>query len=444
MIEGWENLSTGERQEAFLAKWASGEGIEFANENAKASYQYRAGLIADAVKLKRTPDRVPVVPLAIFAPVMLYGYSGKQAMYDPHVLGKVCLDYTREYDVDATVIAPMVMHGPPLEVLSYQLYRWPGHGVKEELSYQFVEKEYMKAEDYDHFIADPTDYWFRVWLPRTHGSLEALAQLPPLYGTMELPMAGPWMCSLGAPPIQEAYKALLEAGKLSFEWIQALIPYIGQILNSGYPIYAGSATKAPFDVLGDSFRGTIELMMDLYRRPEKVLEAVERLVPLMVNMGVGGAIANKNPLVFIPLHKGADGFMSNEQFEKFYWPTLKKVILGLADNGCVPCCFVEGSYNHRLEYLADVPKGQCVFIFDRTNMARAREVLGGTACIGGGFPVSLIITGTVQQVEEETKKLLETAAGDGGYVLSIGCAMDEAKEHTLKAFIQSGKKYGKY
>ena len=49
----------------------------------------------------------------------------------------------------------------------------------------------------------------------------------------------------------------------------------------------------------------------------------------MVGMGVGGAMANNNPLVFIPLHKGADGFMSNEQFEKFYWPSLKKVMIGL-------------------------------------------------------------------------------------------------------------------
>jgi hypothetical protein len=444
MIAGWEKMSSSQKQEAFLAKWASGEGIEFADDEARASYQYRAGLIKDAIQLKKTPDRVPVVPLAVFAPIGLYGYTAQQAMYDPHILGKACLDYTRDYDVDATMIPPMVMHGPALEVLGYHLYKWPGHGIKDVHGYQFIEKEYMKAEDYDHFIADPSDYWFRVWLPRTHSALEPLAQMPPLYGTMELPMAGPWLCTLGAPPIQEAYKALLEAGRISFEWIQALMPYLGQILASGYPMYAGGFSKAPFDVLGDSFRGTAQLMMDLYRRPQKVLEALDRLVPLMVGLGVGGAMANNNPLVFIPLHKGADGFMSNEQFEKFYWPSLKKVMIGIADNGCVPVGFVEGGYNQRLEYLTEVPEGQSLFIFDRTDMARARKILGGKSCIGGGFPVSLIMTGDAQQVEAETKKLLEAAAGDGGYILSVGCAMDEAREHTLKAFMQAGKKYGKY
>lgn len=444
MVEGWEKMSSGQRQEAFLTQWASGEGIEFADNDAKASYQYRAGLIKDAVLLKKTPDRVPIVPLVTFAPVVLYGYTPKEAMYDPKVVGKIWLDYTRDYDVDATFIAPMIMHGPPLEMLDYLLYKWPGHGLKDAQGYQFLEKAYMKAEEYDHFIADPTDYWLRVWFPRVCGSLAPLAQMPPLYGTMELPMSSPWLCTLGAPPIQEAFKKLLEAGKMSFEWIQALMPYIGQILGAGYPMYAGGATKAPFDTLGDSFRGTQELMMDLYRRPGKVLEAVDRIVPLMVSLGVGWAKSNHNPLVFIPLHKGADGFMSDEQFKKFYWPSLKKVIEGLAENGCMPVCFVEGGYNQRLEVLAELPKGQCAFIFDRTDMGQARKILGGKSCIGGGFPVSLIITATEKEVEEETKRLLDTAAGDGGYILSIGCAMDDARENTLKAFMQAGKKYGKY
>jgi uroporphyrinogen-III decarboxylase len=77
-------------------------------------------------------------------------------------------------------------------------------------------------------------------------------------------------------------------------------------------------------------------------------------------------------------------------------------------------------------------------------MGQARKILGGKSCIGGGFPVSLIITATEKEVEEETKRLLDTAAGDGGYILSIGCAMDDARENTLKAFMRAGKKYGKY
>jgi len=136
--------------------------------------------------------------------------------------------------------------------------------------------------------------------------------------------------------------------------------------------------------------------------------------------------------------------MSDDQFKKFYWPTLKAVMKGLAAAGCVPACFVEGGYNQRLEYLAETSDIRCMYLFDRTDMTKAREILGGKVCIAGGFPVSLILTGTPEQVKAETKKLIDNAAGDKGYILSIGCALDEGKADTVKAFIEAGKEYGIY
>jgi hypothetical protein len=56
----------------------------------------------------------------------------------------------------------------------------------------------------------------------------------------------------------------------------------------------------------------------------------------MIGMGVSASRQTGNPLIFIPLHKGADGFLSDEQFQKFYWPQLKQVMLGLIENGCIP------------------------------------------------------------------------------------------------------------
>ena len=443
-MEGCNKLSVVERQDAFLARWASGEGIEFSSEAGKAAYQTRAGAVTSALKLDDGLQYVPIVPLTTFAPTMLAGLSGYQAMYEPESAGQAYLDFCTTYQPDAAGIAPMLMYGPALETLKYKLYKWPGHGVAEHHSYQFIEKEYMKADEYDWLIKDPTDFWLRSWMPKTHGALAPFASIPPIYGSMELPMLGPWLISMGTPPIQEALKALMDAGKQCFDWINKLGPYLNRIMDTGFPFCAGGATKAPFDVLSDSFRGTTPLMMDLYRRPEKVVEAVERLTGPMISAGVAGAVANNNPLVFIPLHKGADGFMNDEQFRKFYWPTLKTVMYGLAEAGCVPACFVEGGYNQRLEYLAETLDIRCLYLFDHTEMASAKRMLGGKVCIGGGFPVSLIMTGTGDQVKEETKKLLDTAAPDKGYILSIGCAMDEARPDTLKAFMDAGRTYGKY
>ncbi len=444
MTEGRDKLTLIEGQDAFLDKWVAAEGIPFAGAREKDAYQERAGLVAAAVRIDPAIKRVPIMPLGVFAPTMLGGLSGRQAMYDPEAAGKANLDYCNTFQPDVAASAPLLMYGPALETLDYQLYKWPGHGVAEHLSYQFNEKEYMQPDEYDHLISDPTDFWLRSWMPKTIGALAPLASIPPVYGSMEMPMMGSWLIALGSPPVQSALKALMQAGKQCFDWINTLGPFLVRIQAAGFPFGAGGATKAPFDVIGDSFRGTTALMMDLFRRPEKVLEAMQRLIRPMVECGVRSARVNNNPIVFIPLHKGADGFMSDDQFRKFYWPTLKAVMYGLAEAGCVPFCFVEGGYNQRLEYLTETSDIRCLYLFDRTDMTKAREILGGKVCIAGGFPVSQILTGTPDQVREETKKLIDSAAGDKGYILSIGCAMDEARAETLKAFIETGKQYGKY
>jgi len=99
-------------------------------------------------------------------------------------------------------------------------------------------------------------------------------------------------------------------------------------------------------------------MLDMYRQPDKLLQALEAMTPLMIKMGVGAAKTNGQPIIFMPLHKSADGFLSDEQFKKFYWPTLRKVMMGLIAEGVVPNPAAEGGYNSRLEAVCDLPKGK--------------------------------------------------------------------------------------
>jgi uroporphyrinogen-III decarboxylase len=153
---------------------------------------------------------------------------------------------------------------------------------------------------------------------------------------------------------------------------------------------------------------------------------------------------NGNPLVFMPLHKGADGFLSDEQFKTFYWPSLRKLLMSLIDEGCVPFPFVEGSYDSRLEIIRDVPKGKTAWTFDATDMTRAKEILGDVACIGGNMPSHLLSVGTPEEVKEYAKKLIDTAGKGGGYIMANGAAIDKVKPENLKAMIDFTKEYGVY
>ena len=193
-------------------------------------------------------------------------------------------------------------------------------------------------------------------------------------------------------------------------------------------------------------RGTRGVMLDLFRSPQKVLAAVERIVPLAIQMGIDAANNSGNPFAFIPLHKGADGFMSNADFEKFYWPSFKATLLGLIEDGVVPFMFVEGGYNHRLDIIANsgLPAGKTMWIFDQTDMTQAKKKFGPWACFGGNVPASLFKAGTPEEMETYVKQVMETCAPGGGYFISPGAVLDQAKDENMRTYLKAAKEYGKY
>ena len=184
--------------------------------------------------------------------------------------------------------------------------------------------------------------------------------------------------------------------------------------------------------------------MDMHRQPEKLREAMDRLTPLTIKNAVSAVNASGGRSVFMPLHKGDDTHMSTRQFETYYWPSLKKVVLGLIEEGITPLLFAEGSYNNRLEIIKDLPGETVIWQFDRTDMVRAKEVIGGTSCIAGNVPTSLLVTGTATDVKEYCRKLIESCSKGGGFILTGGANLDRGKPENLRALMEAAREYGQY
>lgn len=439
----WKDMTSDQRLAQRLDNYVNTPGFKFASPETEALYRERATLFRDAIEMK-VPARVPVFPQEGFFPVLHAGMTMKEAFYDYDKVIKAVSDYYNEFNPDAWFGPIAYVPGAAYDILDYKLYDWPGQKLKDHLMYQMNEGEYLSADEYKELSNDPTLFFLRKYIPRIFSALEPLQKFPLLHNLQELPMTSPVLLTFGMPDVQQALQKLMDAGNEAMKWFQSMMALGGQLRALGCVDCAGGASKAPYDVLGDTLRGTKGLLMDLYRRPDEVIEACESLVPAMIEMGVSGVNMSGVPGVFIPLHKGADGFMSDEQFKKFYWPTLKAVMLGLAEEGCVPIAFAEGGYNDRLDIIADFPKGKCIWWFDQTDMKRAKEVLGDVCCIAGNVPTSIMSIGTPEQVRECCKELIETAGKDGGYILTNGCGIDHAKAENVKAMIDAGREYGVY
>jgi hypothetical protein len=441
-------MSADEKLEANIQKLLSPKGpdgndLQFQSPEAEANYKASITRIADAVKLKE-PDRVPVTVLPSMFPFINAGMTIEEAMYDYDKCAAAFKEFILEFEPDMHIGAAAPGPGKFYEILDYKLYSWPGHGVAPEHCYQCNEGEYMTAEEYDLLLMDPSFYFRNFYLPRVFGALGGFQMLAPWTSTLEMYGLAFNYVPFALPPVQATFQALFDAGAEALKWAGAMGGSNGELTTLGYPNILGGFTKAPFDVIGDTLRGTKGIMLDMYRRPEKLLAAMDALVPIMIGMGVGAAQQTGNPLIFMPLHKGADGFISDEQFKKFYWPTLKQVMMGLISEGCIPFPALEGHWDSRMEVIQDIPKGKTAWMVDQSDIQKVKATLGQNACLIGNVSSSMLNLGTPQDVSDYVKNLIDTVGQGGGLIVGNGAFFDEAKPENVKAMVDTAKEYGAY
>lgn len=441
--ENWAEMTPGEKRQWRLDKFLKAENIPFENPEAKAAYQLRAKRIVDAYNLVE-PDRVPVNLPVGNLPYILYGINTHTIMYDIEKAVEACNQFNEKYSETLEYYAaPMATPAKILDILDYKLYTWPGHGLSEDaIGFQFVEGEYMKPEEYDALIRDPSDFWLRTYLPRIFGAFESFRVIQPLTNIIEMPTGQ--LMALGNPQIKETLKRMLAASEELERRAKLTASYAGRGTAKGYPARLSGIAKAPFDIIGDTLRGTTEIMNDMFRRPDKILEAVDKIADVTIHNILTSANFSRIYGVVFPLHKGADGWMSDKQFTTFYWPTLKKVMDALINEGLIVTLFAEGSYNTRLKYVNEFPKGSVCWLFDQTDMLRAKEILGDKCCIQGNIPASLISTGDPAEVKAYCRELIEGCGKGGGYILSAGCTADKPKLESMIAIMEAVREYGVY
>lgn len=404
----------------------------------KEEYKMRLRRIEDAVQLK-VPDRVPILTsLAIFQ-LHYTGITCEDGYFNPEKWCAATKQTVLDFQPD--MYRHNITSGHIHEYLENKQYKLPGRGAPPNSMHQFVEGEYMKADEYESLLKDPADYALRTYMPRVYGALEAFTQLPPLktflYGLSVAPI-------LAQPDVVNAFESLFRAGR-EMTRVAALVRNLErELAELGFPAVGRGGTGAPFDFISDVLRGMRGSMLDMYRQPEKLLEVQDKLLGTRIERSVSTVKRSGNPRVFVALHRGADGFMSPKQFETFYWPGLKKAICALVDANVTPFIFFEGSYNQRLEYLLELPKGKIVAQFDQTDMAKAKEVIGDTICIMGNMPSSLLNVGTPKEVKDYAKQLIDVVGDGGGYIMAGGHSLAEAKPELVKVWVEFTKEYGIY
>jgi len=124
--------------------------------------------------------------------------------------------------------------------------RWPGGDLPADAPFQWVEDEYMKADEVDAFMEDPNGYTLHTLLPRIASQFDVLGKLPlpPVWwlANMYFPLA--WSPLLAAPPLRALFRALAQVGDDPEAIMAAPGGYIGRTAAAGYPTSASSSRRS--------------------------------------------------------------------------------------------------------------------------------------------------------------------------------------------------------
>ena len=405
-------------------------------------YEEREKRVRDAIEIKE-PDRIP---LTIEIKTSAYaGIPNSAAYYDPIGYKRAIRKITLDLEPDMCN-AGLPTSGDALEALGVKNRLWPGGPLPPDYDYQFIETEFMKEDEYDLFLSDPSDFMVRHFLPRMYGALAPLAKLPPL-GVLFQGFEG-ITPTFASPEFVKLARALARAGQATRKFRKTIGDSYEELAVLGFPAFAhvgtGGVGGAPYDTVSSFLRGMKGAMLDMYRRPEKLLQACDMILERRIATARPADPKKRgNPKrTGMPLWRGDKSFMSDKQFEKFYWPGLKKALQATIDLGYVPVPFFEAEFGDRLERLLELPKGKVIASVEHMDAVKAREILKGHTCIMVRSPLSSKLW-SVREVEKYTKELIDKCGKGPGLILDIRLP-DKGTKEEFKQMLDSVREYSRY
>lgn len=403
-------------------------------------YEEREKRVRDVIEMK-VPDRVP---FAVNPDTQAYtGILNSSGYYDPIAFKRARRMIAVDFEPDMAD-AGIPMSGEMLKALDVKNRLWPGGPLPPGYDFQAVEGEWMKGDEYDLFLKDPADFVMRYVWPRLYGTLAPLAKLPPigdLFSGFE--MIAPMLAS---PEFVKMAKLVAKAGKETENFRKTLGDTVEDLAELGFPVgyQMGGVGGAPFDTVSSALRGMQGAMIDMFRRPDKLLAACDMIMERRIARAVP-ADPEKRPnpkKAAMPLWRGDKSFMSEKQFEKFYWPGLKRAIQATIDLGFIAFPFFEAEYGNRLERLLELPKGKFIASIEAVDAIRAKDILKDHACLYIRIPLSSKVW-SFSEVEAFSKDLIDKCGKGGGLMLHMRLPAKGTKEQ-YQNLMNNLREYGRY
>ncbi|MCS7253815.1 MAG: uroporphyrinogen decarboxylase family protein [Armatimonadota bacterium] len=390
-------------------------------------YQERLARYVTAMR-NEMPDCVPIRPFVAEFVAKYAGYNCQEVTHDYRKAFEATLKCCKDFDWDATVPNMVYVWTGLTQAVGLRYYAIPGIEIPPDVGFQYLEppeeEAFMRADEYDQLIEDPTAFLYNVWLPRVSYDV----------------------VPIGEPVTYRNNLSFVKGGMAMLKYFIDLGAQVERMRKETGTVSAiAGILKAPFDILADKLRGYIGLTMDMFTQPDKVLKACEALQPHLFHVALTTADPNKQVPIGFWMHRGCVPFVNMKTFHSHYWSTLKPIIEELWRHGHKVLFYAEGNWDHHLDSFRELPDGSIIYHVDKGDIFTVKRKLGDKFCISGGVPNTLLSYGTPEEVRAYCRKLIDEVARDGGYIMDASAIIqNDAKVKNIKAMTEFTREYGVY
>ncbi len=390
-------------------------------------YQQRFKRYTTAMR-KGKPDKIPIRPFVAEFTAKYAGYTCQQVAHDYRLAFEAAIQCARDFDWDAVVANMVYVWTGLTQAIGLKYYGIPGLHIPKDTGFQYREppedNAFMKPDEYDALAEDPVGFLYNVWLPRVSTEISPM----------------------GSPTSYRNNLSFVKGGMAMMSYFTAFGPQIQRLRQECGTVSAiAGIFKAPFDIIADKMRGYLGLTMDLFERPKQVLKACEALMPHLLHVATSGADPTKSVPIGFWMHRGCVPFINHEQFNQFYWPTLKPIILEIIRQGWQVLFYAEGKWAAHLDAFAELPDAGIVLHVDQDNIFEVHKKVGHKFCLSGGIPNFMLAYEAPDKVREYCKRVIREVASDGGYIADASAIMaNEASIDNVRAMTETFREYGVY
>jgi uroporphyrinogen-III decarboxylase len=395
--------------------------------NTDQLYQERLNRYITALRNEK-PDRVPLRPFVAEFTAKYAGYTCQEVAHDYTKAFAAAIKTAKDFGWDAVVPNMVYVWTGLAQAVGLKYYGIPGIGIPHTSGFNYIEpaeeNAFMRADEYDELIADPTAFLYNVWLPRAS-------------------------TEVGRPGTGSPYRnnlSFVKGGMAMLSYFYAFGPQIARMRNEcGTASAIAGIFKAPFDIIADKLRGYVGLTLDMHTQPDKVLAACEALMPHLCHVGLTTA----DPARLVPIgfwmHRGCVPFINPRQFDSHYWPTLKPIIEEFWKNGHQTLFYAEGKWRYHFDAFRELPNRSIVFHCDQDDIFAAHNKLHDKFALSGGIPNVLLSFGKPDEVRSFCRRVIEEVAASGGYIMDAGAIMqDDTSIENLRAMTDTAREHGAY